>query len=134
MSSAGVWARQPAVTPLLRRYLYPSPPGVLLLAKGDMGRALDHFQTALEENPHNIPALLGKANVLYRRRQYEDTLHIYAGILERNPDCPPAVRLGLGLCYYQLRNYTKARRWCGRGSVSAGVHASPLLVSRMCFF
>src|SRR3990167_3231074 len=41
--------------------------GVLQLGKKDYERALQQFNTCLEKNSHNTPALIGKATVLYHK-------------------------------------------------------------------
>ena len=49
------------------------------------------FENALECDRTCIPALLGKAAVLYNRRKYNDALAVYKEVLMLNPACPPEV-------------------------------------------
>ncbi|KAL2945182.1 Protein CTR9-like protein [Bienertia sinuspersici] len=66
--------------------------GQLLLAKGDVEQAFNTFKIVLDGDPDNVPALLGQR-----------ALRVY-------PDCPGAVRLGIGLCRYKLGHFEKARQ------------------------
>eukprot|EP00743_Colponemidia_sp_Colp-15_P005507 GILK01005923.1.p1 GENE.GILK01005923.1~~GILK01005923.1.p1 ORF type:complete len:1224 (-),score=347.14 GILK01005923.1:129-3746(-) len=82
----------------------------LFFCRGNVDSANTNFDTALEANSNNIPALLGKACILYNRRDYTEALKLYRQVLRINPNVPANVRLGIALCYYQLRREDKARQ------------------------
>ncbi|GKV24763.1 hypothetical protein SLEP1_g34332 [Rubroshorea leprosula] len=83
--------------------------GQLLLAKGDVEQAFAAFKIVLEGDRDNVPALLGQACVEFNRGHYSDSLELYKRALQVYPDCPGAVRLGIGLCRYKLGQFEKAR-------------------------
>ncbi|GLT74284.1 hypothetical protein SLA2020_460900 [Shorea laevis] len=83
--------------------------GQLLLAKGDVEQAFAAFKIVLEGDRDNVPALLGQACVEFNRGRYSDSLELYKRALQVYPDCPGAVRLGIGLCRYKLGQFEKAR-------------------------
>ncbi|XP_010261923.1 PREDICTED: protein CTR9 homolog [Nelumbo nucifera] len=84
--------------------------GQLLLAKGEVEQASAAFKIVLEENSDNVPALLGQACVQFSRGRFSDSLELYKRALQVYPNCPGAVRLGLGLCRYKLGQFEKARQ------------------------
>lgn len=84
--------------------------GQLLLAKGELDQAFGAFRIVLDEQPDNIPALLGQACVQFNRGRYSESLELYKRALQAYPGCPAAVRLGLGLCRYKLGQFRKARQ------------------------
>jgi RNA polymerase-associated protein CTR9 len=67
------------------------------------------FDQALECDKAFIPALLGKAAVLFNRRHYTNALECYKTVVKLNPACPPEVRLGIAHCYSGLKQYKRAR-------------------------
>ncbi|KAL0484227.1 RNA polymerase-associated protein CTR9 [Acrasis kona] len=84
--------------------------GVMYLQKSEFDRAETQFDTALVNDPKNIPAMLGRACVLYSRKEYNKSLELYKDVLKTlgSKKCPASVRLGLGLCHYQLGHVDKA--------------------------
>jgi len=50
-----------------------------------------------------------KALIDYGKADYKECLKSLKQVLSTQPRCPPQVRYGIGLCYYNLGNYTKAR-------------------------
>ncbi|KAK6944759.1 Tetratricopeptide repeat [Dillenia turbinata] len=84
--------------------------GQLLLAKGEIEQAFNAFKIVLDGDHHNVPALLGQACVQFNRGRYSDSLELYKRALQVYPNCPGAVRLGIGLCHYKLGNLQKARQ------------------------
>eukprot|EP00761_Pharyngomonas_kirbyi_P013287 gb/GECH01013314.1/.p1 GENE.gb/GECH01013314.1/~~gb/GECH01013314.1/.p1 ORF type:complete len:989 (+),score=344.47 gb/GECH01013314.1/:1-2967(+) len=82
--------------------------GVLFLHQGTLEKAENQFNTALQSDPQNIPAMLGKACILYNQERYRRALELYRKILVINPRCPAEIRLGIGLCLFQLGNLQKA--------------------------
>ncbi|KAH7572071.1 hypothetical protein ACOSP7_015084 [Xanthoceras sorbifolium] len=84
--------------------------GQLLLAKGEVEQASSAFKIVLEADRDNVPALLGQACVEFNRGRFSDSLELYKRALQVYPDCPGAVRIGIGLCRYKLGQFEKARR------------------------
>lgn len=84
--------------------------GQLLLAKGDLDQSSEVFKIVLDGRPDNVPAILGQACVLFNRGQYQESLNLYKKALQVHPQCPAAVRLGLGFCRYRLGQMRKARQ------------------------
>jgi RNA polymerase-associated protein CTR9 len=72
-------------------------------------RADKQFQTVLEQNPNNIPALLGKACILFKKGKYQETLEKYKQVITLNPGCPASVRLGIANCYHKLNRNDLAK-------------------------
>ncbi|KAK4754413.1 hypothetical protein SAY87_002517 [Trapa incisa] len=83
--------------------------GQLLLAKGEVEQAFAAFKIVLDGDWDNVPALLGQACVEFNRGRYLDSLELYKRALRVHPECPAAVRLGIGLCRYKLGQLEKAR-------------------------
>ncbi|KAG4990743.1 hypothetical protein JHK87_024200 [Glycine soja] len=84
--------------------------GQLLLAKGEVEQASAAFKIVLDGDRDNVPALLGQACVEFNRGRYSDSLELYKRALLVYPDCPAAVRLGIGLCRYKLGQFEKAQQ------------------------
>ncbi|KAL6984578.1 Protein CTR9 [Sarracenia purpurea var. burkii] len=84
--------------------------GQLLLAKGDVEQAFAAFKIVLDGDVDNVSALLGQACVQFSRGRYSDSLELYKRALQVYPQCPGAVRLGIGLCRYKLGQYEKAKQ------------------------
>uniref|UniRef100_A0A1S4BR50 Protein CTR9 homolog n=2 Tax=Nicotiana TaxID=4085 RepID=A0A1S4BR50_TOBAC len=84
--------------------------GQLLLAKGDIEQAFAAFKIVLDGDRDNVPALLGQACVQFSRGRYSDSLELYKRALQVYPECPAAVRLGIGLCRYKLGQVEKAKQ------------------------
>ena len=69
------------------------------LYEGDkMDQANAQFDFVLNQEPNNIPSLLGKACIAYNKKDYKSALTFYKKALRTNPNCPAEVRYGLGLC------------------------------------
>ncbi|TKY72856.1 CTR9-like protein [Spatholobus suberectus] len=84
--------------------------GQLLLAKGEVEQASAAFKIVLDGDRDNVPALLGQACVEFNRGRYSDSLELYKRALQVYPNCPAAVRLGIGLCRYKLGQFEKAQQ------------------------
>ncbi|KAF7152246.1 hypothetical protein RHSIM_Rhsim01G0044500 [Rhododendron simsii] len=84
--------------------------GQLLLAKGDVEQAFNAFKIVLDGDRDNVSALLGQACVQFNRGRYSDSLELYKRALQVYPQCPGAVRLGIGLCRYKLGQFEKAKQ------------------------
>ncbi|THU95501.1 RNA polymerase II-associated protein [Dendrothele bispora CBS 962.96] len=83
--------------------------GIQQLATRELDDAMQSFQTVLSEKPTNVIALLGKARILYARRQYAQALQIFQLVLRYNPNCQPDPRIGIGLCLWALDKKDKAK-------------------------
>ncbi|WOH08975.1 hypothetical protein DCAR_0728426 [Daucus carota subsp. sativus] len=84
--------------------------GQLLLAKGDLDQASSAFKIVLDGDREHVPALLGQACVQFSRGKYLESLELYKRALQVNPQCPAAVRLGIGMCRYKLGQHEKAKQ------------------------
>jgi RNA polymerase-associated protein CTR9 len=85
------------------------------LLEGDKrDQAETQFNFVLQEDPSNIPAMLGKACLAFRKKDYKGALTFYKKALRTSPKCPGNVRLGMGLCFLKLGNLDKARLAFGR--------------------
>ncbi|PIK55019.1 putative RNA polymerase-associated protein CTR9-like isoform X2 [Apostichopus japonicus] len=79
------------------------------LLEGDkMDQADAQFNFVLNQSPNNIPALLGKACISFNKKDYRAALAYYKKALRTNPNCPAAVRLGMGHCFLKLNKQEKA--------------------------
>ena len=74
-----------------------------------MDQANAQFDFVLQQEPNNIPSLLGKACIAYNKKDYKLALTFYKKALRTSPNCPANVRYGLGLCFLKLGNESKAR-------------------------
>ncbi|KAL9676889.1 hypothetical protein QQ045_005110 [Rhodiola kirilowii] len=83
--------------------------GQLLLAKGDLEQAFTAFKIVLDGDRTNVPALLGQGCVEFNRGLFSQALDLYKRALRVYPNCPGAVRLGIGLCRYKMGQFDKAR-------------------------
>ncbi|KAI0275622.1 hypothetical protein BGY98DRAFT_991571 [Russula aff. rugulosa BPL654] len=79
------------------------------LANRSMEDALRSFEAVLKERPTNLIALLGKARILYARRQYAPALKLFQQVLQLNPYCLPDPRIGIGLCLWAMNHREKAK-------------------------
>lgn len=95
--------------------------GQLLLAKGDLKQASQAFEVVLKSDPDSVSALLGQAcvqfsygekenNYIKAAESYRNSLKFYKKVLRLYPNCPAAVRLGIGLCRYRLGQFDRARQ------------------------
>ncbi|KAJ8515561.1 hypothetical protein ONZ45_g7046 [Pleurotus djamor] len=83
--------------------------GVHQLATRSIDDALRSFESVLTQQPRNLVALLGKARILYARRQYSAALKIFQNVLQLNPKCKPDPRIGIGLCLWAMDFKSKAK-------------------------
>jgi RNA polymerase-associated protein CTR9 len=79
--------------------------GALSLAKGGFERALASFQSSLKQSGNaNLFAQLGKARVLYQKKNYKGALELYQSVLSGRPNMKPDPRIGIGLCFWKLND------------------------------
>eukprot|EP00003_Mantamonas_plastica_P016967 TRINITY_DN2837_c0_g1_i3.p1 TRINITY_DN2837_c0_g1~~TRINITY_DN2837_c0_g1_i3.p1 ORF type:complete len:428 (-),score=123.55 TRINITY_DN2837_c0_g1_i3:644-1927(-) len=76
--------------------------GLAHIMKQEYAKAQDAFNTSLEAMADNTPAMLGSALLSFIRKDFAGALKIYKKLIETKPNCPPEVRVGLGLCYSNL--------------------------------
>ncbi|THH14902.1 hypothetical protein EW146_g5490 [Bondarzewia mesenterica] len=79
------------------------------LASRSMDESLRTFEAVLLEYPTNLVALMGKARILYARRQFASALKIFQQILQLNPYCLPDPRIGIGLCLWAMNHKERAK-------------------------
>ena len=75
------------------------------LYEGDkMDQSNAQFDFVLQQEPNNIPSLLGKACIAYNKKDFKLALTFYKKALRTSPNCPAFVRYGMGLCKLTLLN------------------------------
>lgn len=83
--------------------------GIHQMATRSMEDALRCFDAVLSTHPTNVVALLGKARILYARRQHAQALKLFQDVLRYNPECKPDPRIGIGLCFWALDQKSRAK-------------------------
>lgn len=79
--------------------------GELLLNAGSYDEALQPFQTVLNQSSdENLFAQIGKARVLYHKKNYQAALLLYQKVLFGRSDFQPDPRIGIGLCFWKLND------------------------------
>lgn len=81
------------------------------ISQGDW-KSADRTITAQLTSPGgdtHIPTLLAKACVLFNKGKFAEALDIYRKVLIKNPACPAAVRVGIGMCFNRLKQFDKAK-------------------------
>lgn len=61
-----------------------------------------YFDDILISDPHNLFAMLGKARILFSRKNYHSALKLYQTVLSSKHDFNPDPRIGIGLCFWEL--------------------------------
>lgn len=84
--------------------------GTCALSEGDIGKAKDYFQRALEANPRFGPALLDMVNVNREQRQYRPALNYLERYHQIFPQSPESLWLYAGV-YRDLGNRNLARTY-----------------------
>ncbi|KAI0032889.1 hypothetical protein K488DRAFT_70271 [Vararia minispora EC-137] len=79
------------------------------LASGSHDDAMRSFDAVLGEKPTNLVALMGKARILYAKRQHAAALKVFQHVLALNPHCKPDPRIGIGLCLWALGHKDRAK-------------------------
>ncbi|KRY40955.1 RNA polymerase-associated protein CTR9 -like protein [Trichinella spiralis] len=67
------------------------------------------FNFVLNQTPNSTAALLGKAAIAFKKKDYKNALLYYKKTLKTNPNCPAEVRLAMGNCFVKLGHLAKAR-------------------------
>lgn len=84
--------------------------GILLLFRRELVQSRKQFQTVLDKNDQNIPALLGQACIYYHDAKYVEACNIYRKVIRMHPGCPASVRIGLANCFHKLNKPDLARQ------------------------
>ncbi|KAJ2525100.1 protein required for normal CLN1 and CLN2 G1 cyclin expression [Coemansia sp. RSA 2049] len=106
--------------------------GMLAMAQRQPDAALVQFNTALQYDATSLPCLLGKARVLFGKRQFQQALAIYQQVLTIRPSAKPDVRIGIGMCLYKLGYPEDARRALARAiEVDPTASAPHILLATM---
>ncbi|WVQ89256.1 hypothetical protein IAS59_003009 [Cryptococcus gattii] len=79
------------------------------LATGQPGLAHPLVERLLQRQPNNLIALTAQARLQFARRSHLQALQTYQKLLALAPEMSPDPRIGLGLCFWQLGDRTKAR-------------------------
>eukprot|EP00516_Mucochytrium_quahogii_P007797 CAMPEP_0203761386 /NCGR_PEP_ID=MMETSP0098-20131031/14489_1 /ASSEMBLY_ACC=CAM_ASM_000208 /TAXON_ID=96639 /ORGANISM=" , Strain NY0313808BC1" /LENGTH=1281 /DNA_ID=CAMNT_0050655367 /DNA_START=259 /DNA_END=4101 /DNA_ORIENTATION=- len=82
--------------------------GVLSLVQGEDDNALHHFENALELDPGNLLAKLGRGAMLFKNRKFKEARDQYKRAIREHPGCSASVRVNLGLCFYELGYESRA--------------------------
>ncbi|SPO31395.1 related to Tetratricopeptide repeat protein 1 [Ustilago trichophora] len=119
---------------------------ILLTTKGQNDGALVIYDAILNQHPRHALALLGKACILLRKRQYAPALKLYQNALEvslvvqANADKDgdnanilgwrgPDPRVGIGLCLWGLGHHDAARKaWKRAAQLNTNNSAAHLLL------
>lgn len=85
--------------------------GLVLQMRGDLDRARQQYEHALEQRPGDTAARLGRASIFYAKGDYAEALRTYRELLRDLRDrCPNIVRFGIGLCLFRRGLLEQARR------------------------
>lgn len=77
----------------------------VLLYRDEVEAALRIYDELLKGDSNNCYALLGKAQVIVRKTQnYASALKIYQQVLVINPVLKPDPRIGIGICFWSLKD------------------------------
>ncbi|CAH0517019.1 unnamed protein product [Peronospora belbahrii] len=84
---------------------------LMFMAKNEDDRADRFIKSVLISNKTNLPAILGKALLLYRKKQYQDAKKLYLEAIKLHPRSPQAanMRMCFAYCCYHLGAVEKAR-------------------------
>lgn len=83
--------------------------GAMQMGKRSFDDALRSFESVLSQQSNNILALLGKAKILYTKREYAQALKTFQTVLRLCPHCQPDPRIGIGLCLWAMDYKAKAK-------------------------
>ncbi|CAG84034.1 hypothetical protein B0I72DRAFT_135047 [Yarrowia lipolytica] len=81
---------------------------VFKIQTGGWDGALTNFNTVLQTQNTNLLALMGKARVLYEKKNYREALKLYQSVLSQRPSMKPDPRIGIGLCFWSLGSKEEA--------------------------
>ena len=52
----------------------------------------------------------GQACIAFHKGKYAQARELYANVISENPQCPAAVRVGLGMCLFKLGHIYAAKK------------------------
>ncbi|RJR50568.1 MAG: tetratricopeptide repeat protein [Desulfobacteraceae bacterium] len=81
--------------------------GRVLLSMGERGKALEHFEKAIESDPNTIGAYEAVARVHLAEKRLDQAREQYESIIQRDPNYVPG-HMALGAIYEQLGELKKA--------------------------
>lgn len=91
----------------------------LYYLRGNYDKALetiDLFTKSINNNKNdqnlkqNSMFILIRAKILYQKKQYLPSLKLFQQLLIINPSLDPDPRIGIGLCFWQLKDYNMAKK------------------------
>ncbi|POW05646.1 hypothetical protein PSTT_09584 [Puccinia striiformis] len=82
----------------------------LYLAQKNYDQAFTTCEEILKERPTHLPALLGKARILFHRKFFRPALKLYQQVLRLAPKVLPDPRIGIGSCFWFLGDHKLARQ------------------------
>lgn len=84
---------------------------LMFMAKNEDDRAERFLKSVLISNKTNLPAILGKALLCYRRKKYSEAKKLYLEAIKLHPRSPQAsqMRMCFAYCCYHLGAVEKAR-------------------------
>ena len=82
----------------------------MMQEKPDWNQALLNLNTVSSLNRNCVAALLGRACIEIAQGEISKALRTYCEIIENHPDVPASVRLGLGFCFFQLKDLSHAEK------------------------
>lgn len=92
---------------------------------GKYDEAYRTYEFILSQSPNHLFALMGKARILYMKRQLRQALKIYQSVLSASPSFLPDPRIGIGLCMHNLGEHAMARKaWERSRTVHPGKESS----------
>lgn len=84
---------------------------------GRFDEAFRIYEHILSKCPQHLFALMGKARILYVRRQFRAALKLYQSVLSVAPDFLPDPCIGIGLCFWNLGEHSLARKAWSRSTI-----------------
>jgi tetratricopeptide (TPR) repeat protein len=75
---------------------------ILMLVEQQYPMARGLLDARLDLSKHDEFALMVKGCLELQEEKYLEAAKTYQTILKENPSCPPSVRLGIGICAYNL--------------------------------
>lgn len=83
---------------------------------GRFDEAFRIYEYILSKCPQHLFALMGKARILYVRRQFRAALKLYQSVLSVSSNFLPDPRIGIGLCFWNLGEHALARKAWARST------------------
>jgi RNA polymerase-associated protein CTR9 len=74
-----------------------------------MDQSWSNYKAALSIESDFVPALIGVAGILFKKKDYKGALGVYQKILCLEPDLTPDVRVSIGICYNAIGMATEAK-------------------------